>query len=321
MQLHFCEYEPWMKDQVVEMFCAEYGNEKQQFNNYYDHFYSGFQEKRAIRLVIMEDKIVAGFVSFSYWPYLVNGISKNSFQCGNVIINKAYRGKGLYNQLLNYLNENAGKYKIDFIIGFPIKQILKLYLKSNWKNPFNLNWYVKLNNPFGTFFKLGEHTLEKYFKTDKTYIDTFNFEKRNILNIDNSFYEWNKAYNNLSKHFYFSFSEGEKKIEFALKINKRKFLNELIIGEINTNSNDLAFIYTAIKKLRKQIRKIMGVTIISICLNDHDSNNIIFKTIVKSGFKKIDKDIKFIVNNFTMNEAELLAPQNWQLFRRDIDTW
>ncbi len=321
MQLLFSEYELWMKDQVIEMFCAEYGNEKQQFSEYYDRFYSGFQDNKAIRLVILDGKTVAGFVSFSYWPYMINGVLTNSYQCGNVIINKDYRGKGLYNQLLNYLNENADKYKIDFIIGFPIKQILKLYLKSNWKNPFNLNWYVKINNPIGKLFQLNDAVMAKVFNEYKKHIETFVSNKRNILKIDEAFYTWNRNYNNLGKHFYFDFNEGERMVEFSLKINKRKYLNELIIGEVNSNSDDIGFLLKAFNALRKRIRKILGISIVSVCLNDHDIDNPIFCAISKLKFKKIDRDIKFIVKNFRMDESDLVSPNAWQLFRRDIDTW
>jgi hypothetical protein len=321
MQLIFSEYEPWMKDQVIEMFCVEYGNEKQQFIDYFDQFYCGFQENKAIRLVILNEQIVAGFVSFSYWPYRINGKAANSYQCGNVIINKDYRGKGLYNQLLNYVNENALKYKIDFIVGFPIKQILKLYLKSNWKNPFNLNWYVKIINPIGVLFPLNDDSLAKKFNTDKKCIDTFFPDKRNVLIIDQEFYSWNRKYNNLAKHFNFYFTEGENKVEFSLKINKRKYINELIVGEVNANTTELAFIEKGVKSLRRRIGKVPGVTIMSICLNDHDVGNPILHAIKELRFKKLDKDIKFIVNNFNMEDPDFLSPNNWQLFRRDIDTW
>jgi hypothetical protein len=320
MQLHFCEYEAWMKNQVVDMFCEEYGNDKHQFVEYFDRFYSSYQQDRAIRLVILEERVVAGFVSFSYWPYFVNGQRTNSYQCGNVIINKNYRGKGLYNQLLNYLNENASNYNIDFIIGFPIKQILKLYLKSNWKNPFNLNWYIKVINPIGRLFPVSDAKLSKVFSTKKNQISTL---KNNaiVLSIDEAFYTWNEAYNNLSKHYYFEYAELNQSIEFSLKINKRKYVNELIVGEVNTNSTDAKFIDKGIKKLINRSRRLIGVSMLSLCMNDHNSKNLFNALAIKAGFKKIDRDIKFVINNFKMNEEQLLMPENWELYRRDIDTW
>ena len=320
MQLHFCEYESWMKDQVIDMFCAEYGNAKNQFTEYYDNFYSGYQQDKAIRLVILENKVVVGFVSFSYWPYRINNKLANSYQLGNVIINKDYRGKGIYNQLLNHLNENAHRYHVDFIIGFPIKQILKLYLKSNWKNPFNLNWYIKIINPFGWLFSVSETKLKNVFLTEKKHINTF--ENNNmILNVDENFYNWNRKYNNLSKHFYFEFSEGEQHIEFSLKINKRKYINELIIGEVNTNTKDFTFIKQAFRKLKQRAAKLYGVSILSICMNDCNRNNPVLLALTELRYKKINRDIKFIVNNFKMDESQLLAPENWELYRRDLDTW
>jgi len=321
MNFTFGEYEEWMRDQVIGMFCEQYGNSREQFSDYFTEFYSGFQKNRAIRLVILSEKKVAGFVSFSYWPYLVQGNACNSYQCGNVIINKDFRGQGLYNKLLDHLNSNAGSYGIDFLVGFPIKEIVKLYLKSGWKNPFNLNWYVKALNPFGILFSVTNEKLAGVFSTTKKYTRTYSRESEIILGVDNEFYAWNEAYNNMTRHFYLNFDKKEDWIEFSVKLNKRKYFNELILGEINTNSDDPVFIKEALARLKKTASSVTGISFLSVCLNPNGQRKAITKAIEELRFRKINREVKFITKNFRLNETVINDPANWTLYRRDVDTW
>ena len=320
MSYQFCEYEPWMREQVIDMFCEEYGNQRSQFAEYYDRFYGGYQQGKALRLVIRDGETVAGFVSFSYWPYLADGKPLNSYQAGNVIIHKNYRGKGLYNQLLNYVNENASRHGIDLIVGFPIRQILKLYLKSDWINPFNLNWYLKPVNPLGKLFPVSERGLSRVFASEKKYRRTLS-QGGLVLHIDESFYAWNRDYNNLSRHFYFEFAEGDQVVEFALKLNKRKYFNELIVGEVNTNSRDPRFLERGLRRLRRRAMKAPGISVLSICINDQNTSSATPEAIARAGFRKINRDIKFIVNPLGRPANRFTDAAAWELYRRDIDTW
>lgn len=321
MNLLFGEYEPWMKDQVVDMFCEQYGNERTQFAEYFDRFYSTYQEGKSLRFVITDAKTVAGFVSFSYWPYVVEGIKTNSYQCGNVIINRNYRGKGLYNQLLEYVNQQAVKYEIDFMVGFPIKEIVKLYLKSNWKAPFSLPWHVSIVNPMGKLFVVNDKKLSGVFASAQKYFKAFPGNEQNTLATDESFCVWNTHYNNLTKRHYFVYEEGENCVEFGLKLTRRKYLNELIIGDVHTTVRDSVFITRAFRQLKRRARKIMGISILSFCYNPQVNNDPFAAALKHTGFRMIEKDVKFIVNNFRLREKDLLDPKKWMLFRRDIDTW
>lgn len=320
MDFLFCKYEDWMKDQVVEMFCQQYGNTREQFSDYFEKFYSSYQKDRAIRIVILQGETVAGFVSFSYWPYLAGNKTYNSYQCGNVIIHRSFRGQGLYNRLLDHLNKNAHHYNIDFIVGFPIKEILKLYLKSGWTNNFNMKWLLKIINPFGVLFKMSDDKIQRQLNRNKKYINTFAVPGQIILEIEENFYRWNERYNN-SNHYYFCFESGSNWVEFSLKFNRRQYLNELIIGEVNTNSTDITFLYNALKELRKKAFSLRFVSILSICINEKSRHDNIFNAIIRNGFKKINKEIKFITKNFTAPRELLNDSGAWTLYRRDVDTW
>lgn len=321
MSLQFGAYEPWMREQIIDMFCDQYGNERKQFAAYFDSFYGTFQEGNSIRVTVTEGETVAGFVSFSYWPYRCNGKTYKSLQCGNVIINKQFRGKGLYNRMLEYADTIAPGHGIDFIVGFPIKEILHLYLKGGWNNPLNLNWYVKVLNPLGKAFPVSERSLAKHFSETRKFSAAPDVKDQLSLNADAAFYTWNTSYNNLNRQFYFVHSNGKNTVEFALKLNKRKYFNELIVGEVNTDTDSVEFISDAFRQLRKRTRGILGVSILSICVNDSNPKQAVYVAMQQRGFRKIDRDIKFIYRNYTAPEQLLAEPKNWHLFRRDIDTW
>ena len=316
-------HEPWMKQQVVDSFCKQYGNSVEQFSEFFSKFYDNdFQKGNSLRLVAILGDVVAGFASFCKWPYKVYGKEINSLQCGNVIISENFRGKGLYNKMLDYLNEHHSRFKIDLIIGFPIKEILKLYLKSQWKNPFNISWYISVTNIFSVLFPVNKKKMESLFLTEPKYQINSPYSNKIELVKTKEFFTWHKSYNFIFDYYFFRIEHENEYIEFTLKINYReKFIKELIIGDITTNSHSIDFIKNAFKKLQKAAFKTGFISFISIAINDLDKNALIFKVISNLKFKKIEKDIKFIYRNFNADENLLSNPTNWVLYRRDLDTW
>lgn len=315
-------YETWMNEQIIDLFCKQYGNSNEQFSKFFSNFYNhDFQKNDSIKIVAISGNTVAGFASFCKWPYFIEGKEVNSFQCGNVIIGEDYRGKGLYNRMLNYLNENRHQLKIDLIIGFPIKEILKLYLKSGWKNPFNLSWYVKPINVFSILFPFNTKKITTLFSETPQYITNKPNTKIELVKTQ-EFYNWHKSYNFSFNYYYFTVTKGQEYIEFCLKINiRKKIIKELIIGDINTNSSDQNFIQDAFKQLQKKALLTKFATLLSIAINDSNQNSVVLQTILSLGYKKIEKDIKFIYNNFNVDESLISKPENWILYRRDLDTW
>lgn len=183
----------------------------------------------------------------------------------------------------------------------------------------NLNWYVSVLNPLGKAFPVSETSLNKRFLTEKKQPSSKN-SGRITLDVTPAFYAWNKAYNNLSQHFYFCVDNGTTFVEFGLKLNKRKYLNELVIGEINTNTTDPSILNNALGKLKAKCRWIPGISMLSCCLNDQQINATLI-ALQKKGFKKINRDIKFIVNPLNYSPELICDPSAWELYRRDIDTW
>ena len=312
-------YEDWMKPQIVKLFGDQYGIKEEDFSLLIDRFYEHpYQKNKCLRIVALDDKKVIGFQSFFYWPYNYASKIYNSYQSGNSLVHPDYRGKGIFQKLLNYIDNQQKELKIDFLMGFPVEDSFKSFIKNNWHNSLNLNWHVKIINPFGFLFSL--KNCSAHFQSEPVVLTDSILNNQFRLSSDASFEDWRNAYRNTIPTFFYNYSEGNKKITFYLKTNKRnKWLNELILGDIRSNTYEKEFITRALKKLRKKTFTCFSISIISIALNDH-SNTIIQECLIKSGYRKIKKSIYFITKAFT--EKELVEdPKNWVLYRGDIDTW
>jgi hypothetical protein len=308
-------YTPIYKDAVIELICNEYGYDKQNYANYFEAFYDKKYQAKSILIIALDNNKVVGFQSFFFWPYIYNGKQFNSFQSGNSIVDNSYRGKGIFKKMLQFI-EN-GSFNIDFIVGFPVESSYHSFMKVNWKNPFNLQWYLKFNNLFSVFFKPNYNLLENKFgthqKTNLNKVSTIT-----VLSNHEDFLTWRNSYYKNS-HYYYTYCKDNNVCEIGFKLNiRKKYLKELIIGQINGNLENTIFVTEAIKSFLKEVRKIKSITFVSIAIN---SNNIDYTDILKKiNFKKTEKKIYFIIKEMKI-EFEQNEYHNWLILRGDLDTW
>ena len=312
-------YEDWMQPQVLKLFSDQYGRAEQELFDIHTKFYDhSFQKNKCIRIVALDGDIITGFQSLFYWPYIKNDKIYRTFQSGNSIVHPSYRGKGIFQQLLNYLDNHNEDLKIDFLLGFPVEASFGSFIRNNWTNPFNLSWYLKLINPLAFLFS--KNRLIKNFEKEPKLINPFSSDNIFRLNFDKDFQSWRSGFVDEKKYFYYNYTEGNLSITFGLKFNQRsKYFNELIIGEIRTNSYDSVFLKKAFKNLIKKSRLTLCVTALTIALND-TNNSSILNAIKSSSFIKTKKQIYFITKSYN-NNSEINEPSNWELFRSDIDSW
>lgn len=320
MSLDIKLYEPWMGKQVSSLFAAQYGVDPAEFGKQMEHFYEHpFQKKECIRIVAMSGEQVAGFQTFFYWPYQWKGRSFRSFQSGNSLVHPEHRGKGIFAALLKYLDEElVHSMGIEFLMGFPVEQSRKSFLRNQWHNILDLKWYVKPLNPFSVFRSYNPSALAGEFRA---YPERFPVSPERISLLDSpAFRSWRKAYQPGSNVFYFSFEENGKEMSCALKLTRRKrIIKELIIGDVRCNSADPGFIQNGLTALEKKARASMRVGFLSMAVNPSDPADF-GKILRERGFRELSNKIYFIVKNF-IAAPEILRPDHWSLFRSDIDTW
>jgi len=312
-------FEPWMNDQIIQIFSNQYDQPfdviYEVMRNIYEH---PFQKEKAIRIVALDGKKVVGFQSYLFWPFFFNGKMLHSYQAVRALVSEDYRGQGIFGRLLDYLEIVRQGKRIDLLTGYPIQVSINSLLRNKWSNILNLKWFVKIISPISVLknLEVSNITLEK--KANQNFP---NFYKKGFFqSINMDFLSWQKHYVDKQLYFYFCYNQANKSVEFDLKINFRGRIKELIIGGIKSNSEDPKILIRAFLELTKAVKNQKAFTILSIAVNEKNRDTTILKAIIKSGFKKIRKEIFFCVKDFEVGKAAY-QPENWYLYKNCIDTW
>jgi len=311
------KYEDWMRPQVVALFDMEYATGTTQFDTLFGLFYEQeFQRKECIRIVALEGERVAGFQSFFYWPVVINGREVRSYQSGNSLVHPDFRGKGLFGKMLNYIHEPESGFDAELLIGFPVEASYNSFMRNGWKNPFNLQWYIKPMNPVLSFFSSPEKQLLKAFgnrQTNNVRADTslVYVAQRDDFDLYRFGYETGDFYR-------FTFEQEGKKAFFEMKAQRRKrIIRELVIGKFLTTHADEDFMRMAILSLMREVKRSANFTLISFAVNSE--SRMLTRVLSDLGLRAIDKKIYFIAKGAL---AEGVTDwSNWWMFRSDIDTW
>ena len=304
------EFEDHYLEAVIRLFVEEYRVDfesyRQSFIRFFDH---PFQKNKCIRIIALnEEGEIMGFQSFFYWPYTRNNKLYKVYQSGSSIVSKKARGKGVFQKMLDHVNTVMEKYGIDFFVGFPVEASYKSFMSNGWDNPFDLHWYMKIRNPLGFLFSWAYASHNRLSVSGPFASEAFRMEN------SREFLDWRQNFQK-DKYRIFSFRDGSGALEINHKVNKRKkIFNELIVGEVLTNSSDGKFITAAFKKYRRWLFFQLDISLVSFCTNNE--NESISKKIIDCGLKRIDRKIFFITKFANHRNTE-----DWLLYRSDIDTW
>jgi len=312
-------YEPWMREQLVQMVCGEYHLEKELYGSFIQKFYEHtYQREKSLRIVALDGQKVIGFQTFFYWPFLLDGKLINSYQSGNSIVDINYRGRGVFSRLLNYLDEIKKVNQIDLLVGFPSSVSLNSFIRNRWANVLNLDWYTKILNPISIIRKFD---MQQIVASGSSACVCGNEAAKGFtLSCDLEFENWRKSYSASSRYFYFHYDKGDRHLRFDFKLNMRGWLKELIVGRVKTNCYDPNFLKKALGKLIQEAHQRQAFTFVSVALNGQYFESEILTAFHQAGFKRINKKIFFIVKDYNVG-GSVYKPGLWQLYRSDVDTW
>ncbi|MBL0314348.1 MAG: hypothetical protein IPP69_00730 [Flavobacteriales bacterium] len=311
------KYEDWMRPQVIELFNMEYGIPIDEFDKLFGDFYEHpFQREHCIRIVSVDGQKVAGFQSFFYWPVVVDGRLIRSYQSGNSLVHPDFRGQRLFARMLNYIHEPESGFNCELLIGFPVEASYNSFIRNGWKNPFNLQWFIKPLNPVRSLLSNPEQQLGKNWGARST-ADFKCDQKITAVAQQAAFDDYRFKYEK-GDFFRFQFEENGRTAFFELKAQRRKkVIRELIIGKFLSSHLDAAFITKAFNELIRAVRKSSNFTLISCAINP-DSKELKM-AMDELGFRQIDRKIYFIAKGPVADEIKDWS--NWWIYRSDIDTW
>lgn len=341
-QIEIRYYEERMKPQVLAMFREEYEMKERSSNRLFKflrinkpwfpsideqsfvHFYNSLyehplQKGKCIPLVAMAGDSVVGFISFFYWPYTYNDKTYLSLQTGNLIVDKNYRSRGIFSQLVNYVFEKETSLKVDFFVTFPADVSYKGFVHNKWDHIFDMRWYVRLVNPLAIFFPVG---LGRKFKTE--FLPISNPASRLKLSEDSAFVSWKHQLKlGENAHYFFSAQVGNnKRITFEMTTQVRKrIIKELVIGKVYFDPDTEKQLKLALKQLLTAARRSMAVTMVSIAVNEHLPEPNYVEALKVMGFRGIDKFLHVVIKPLNCHEPLIFSPSSWDVGRADIDTW
>lgn len=311
------KYEEWMRPQVVALFDMEYSTGAAQFDSLFGQFYEQeFQSGRCIRIVAVEGDRVAGFQSFFYWPVVIEGKEVQSYQSGNSLVHPDYRGKGLFGKMLNYIHEPGSGFNAELLIGFPVEASYNSFIRNGWKNPFNLQWYIKPLNPILSFFSNPESQLRRAWGNRETL--NFSGDRAAVYVAQRSDFDQYRFGYETGDFYRYTFELDGKKAFFEMKAQRRKkIIRELVIGKFLVSHADQGFMKQALQSLIHEVKKSANFTLISLAINNQsDELNSVAHQL---GMKAIEKRIYFIAKGPLADRVDSWS--NWWMFRSDIDTW
>lgn len=311
------KYEDWMRTQVVALFDMEYSTGAAQFDSLFGQFYEQeFQSGRCIRIVALEGDRVAGFQSFFYWPVVIEGKEVQSYQSGNSLVHPDYRGKGLFGKMLNYIHEPGSGFNAELLIGFPVEASYNSFMRNGWKNPFNLQWYIKPLNPVLSFFSNPESQLRRAWGNRETL--NFSGDRAAVYVTQRSDFDQYRFGYETGDFYRYTFELDGKKAFFEMKAQRRKkIIRELVIGKFLVSHADQGFMKQALQSLIHEVKRSANFTLISLAINNQsDELNSVARQL---GMKAIEKRIYFIAKGPLADRVDSWS--NWWMFRSDIDTW
>ena len=317
-------YADWMFEQVIDMFVAEYGVSRVQQEALFRQFYEeSFQRSHGIRLVAVDRDTVCGFQSYFYWPYVYRGKTLRTFQSGNSLVAKNYRGRQIFARLLNYLFDlDAGERPgIDFLMGFPVEMSYGGFIRNKWANPLDMVWYAKPVHPLSVVLGREPTPSQWLFELIGESIKAWYPEAQFSLSKEIDFANWRRNLRDGSpQYLYFHYGKGNDTIRFDLKPNRRGRINELVIGDISRSSPNPEVLREGVRELCKFAKKHAFLTMLSVALNETSSDLNTLGIFREYGFYRLNMKIHFIVKPIT-DFQDCTDEKRWNLLRSDIDTW
>jgi GNAT superfamily N-acetyltransferase len=315
-------YEDWMREQTVSLFCEQYGRDREREESHFVRFYEHpFQRERGIRLVALDGDRVVGFQSFFYWPYCQGERRFETFQSGSSLVGAAYRGKGIFGRLLRHLDELRQTRRIDFLMGFPVEMSYRSFIRDGWANPLDLSWYARVIHPLSVASTVDLATVDTGFETRAEKIEVWHPADAWSLSKEPDFEDWRGAYGVDSNHLFLHHREHGGDVRFALKLNRRGRIVELMVGDIVVSDPNPELLRGALRALVKRVRAHRFVTILTVALNRAFVADGLVHALKRRLFFRLRPEIHFIVKDLGGQHPGVTDPRRWRLLRSDIDTW
>ena len=190
-----------------------------------------------INVVEHDNKIIA---CRPFWPWKLNvrGTEIMAYQPVDAVVDKEYRGQGLFTKLTNKtLSEN--KENIDLVFNFSNDQSIRANLRIGWFSVGKLQWFVKVNKIVSSFNQIRNNTgftslqLQDEDSINQLKINQvngkFDFSEKIKTIRTKDFLKWRYMQHPQINYGMRIIRKNKKQLVLIFEINENRFGRELIV--------------------------------------------------------------------------------------------
>lgn len=200
------------------------------------------------------DKVVS-FNSWLPWEFVYGDKIYLGYQSGESGTYQEYRRRGIWGNVLSYMDEIVQKRNIDFLFGFPSHMSYSQFYKSGYYPIGIFPYHLRLFNPLG--ITIAEKTGFGFDETPKHIITEYN----KITPItDADYFNW-RYRKNPKSYSILKYTENNNQAIFILRLStyyNKKYhirIKELLLLDCHFTSYNEIFISNAFKHIDKTYRR------------------------------------------------------------------
>jgi len=225
-----CEYRNQDREKCLELFEKVY--QRTLTKQFWDWRYSKLG--RPIRYLAWEEDQIVGHYVVHPIPFKIFDHVENILFSMTVMVHPDFRGRNLFQELAEYVYEDASKRNYKLVIGFPNKNSEKIHFqKLGWKNFGNPpEYFVEVNNLKNNQNKELKFDIKQIKRFDNEVDELWKkFEKnynyivpRNSTYLNWRFVDYPRIFkNDNSEYFFFLLKDNDKLLSYFIL---KKFNNE-----------------------------------------------------------------------------------------------
>lgn len=202
-------------------------------------------KNRPMLILAKHRDIVVSFCSWLPWEFCYKGKKLLGYQNGEAATDINYRGQGMLGKILNYANELAHDWEIDFLFCYTNAMSYGPTIKAGYY-PIGVNYfYIRPINPLckrveGSFTSNSDYTFDSMLKEDSKITP--------IINHD--YYKW-RYMKNVKYYEIIEYNKDNGLAIFFIRRKKWKGLDELVLLDCHFNNYNEEFVKNSIRFLDK----------------------------------------------------------------------
>jgi hypothetical protein len=322
------EFQPWMTPGMVEMFLLEYGGDRSQVEAKLRHRFDSeaVRLRGAVNLVGLAGERVVAMQAFTPWPYCRAGQTYSSFQSGNSLVHPDFRGRGIFQRMLEEGNKIASAKGIDFFMGFPGQESYGAFIRDKWTDLGRLRLWTRSVHPAEAFRQrrqryVPNHSLDiaQPLNVESLMTGTPDVGRGFRLSPERHFLAWRYSSERNENYRYFRYARLGQEASFVLRLNRSRGVREVWIGQIRKHACSTLFLAAALRALSREVKRDTCVAALSLAMLSPLRSTCL--ALAMAGFIPNEQAAPLLVKPHKAVEGLIDRSQWRETSLEDVDVW